>query len=223
MPDDRRAADRIRMTVQVLRRRVHDEIEPVLQRVLQVRRRERVVADGHDPAASRDGRDGAEVDDLEERIGRRFHPDHARVRPQRRLECGHVREVDERHLKPRRALAHVLEQAVAAAVEIVHGDDVRAAVEQIQNRGGGREPRGKREAGCAALEIREAVLKRVTGGIRRARVFVPLVHAGARLHVRGRGVDRRDDRAGQRIRFLPPMDDSCAEAVCFFVVHSACV
>ena len=155
----------------------------------------------------------------EERIGRRFHPDHARVRPQRRLECGHVRKVDERRLKPRRAFAHVFEQAVRAAVEIAHGDDMRAAVDEIHNRGGGRESRGKREAGCAALEIREAVLKRVTGGIRGARIFVPFVHAGARLHVRGRGVYRWNHRAGQRIRFLPPMYDSCGEAVGFFVVH----
>ena len=81
MPDHRRAADRVRMTVQILRRRVHDEIEPVLQRVLQVRRRERVVTDGHDAAALRHGCDGAEVDDRQQWIGRRFHPDHPRVRP----------------------------------------------------------------------------------------------------------------------------------------------
>ncbi len=211
--DDGGAADRIRVAVQIFRRRVHDEIETVLQRVLQIRRRERVVAHREDAALLRDRRDGRQIDDLQQRIGRRLHPDQSRVRLQRRFERVGIREIDERDVMPGGTLAHVLEQAIAAAIQIVHGDDVRAAVEQIDDRRRRREPRSERETRRATFEIGDARLERIARRIRRARILVALVLARARLHERRRRVDRRHDRAGQRIRLLPAVNDAGAEAV----------
>ena len=95
---------------------------------------------------------------------------------------------------------HPLEQPPAAAIEIVHGDDMIAAVEQLQRRGGRRHAGGEGEAGGAALQIGDAALIGVAGRVLAARILVALVHARALLDI-GRGrVDRHHDRAGRRDR-----------------------
>ena len=64
----REAADDVRMTSQILRRRVDDEVGAELQRALQVGRGERVV-DGEDRACCMRGvGSGADVDDIEHRV-----------------------------------------------------------------------------------------------------------------------------------------------------------
>jgi hypothetical protein len=78
--------------------------------------------------------DSLEVDQLQQRIGRRFDPEQARLRPDRRLHLREVAEIDEPERETGRALAYALEQAVGAAVEIVHAQHVGAAVEEIENR-----------------------------------------------------------------------------------------
>ena len=78
-----------------------------------------------------------------------------------------------------RALADVLQQAVAAAVQIVHGDDVRAGIEQLEHRGARGHAGGEREAGRAAFQTRHRCLQRVARRVARARVLVALVHPGA--------------------------------------------
>ena len=88
--DDERAADDVGVAVQVLRRRVHDEVGAELERPLEVRRHERVV-DGEQHAA-RGGRPRRrrDVEELEHRVGRRLDPAQARARPDRR---GHGRRI----------------------------------------------------------------------------------------------------------------------------------
>ena len=73
-------------------------------------------------------------------------------------------------------------------------------------------------AGCegeplsAALDRREVALERFPRRVLRARVLVALVPAERFLHVGGRLVDRRDDRAGRWIRFLPGVQAQRAES-----------
>src|SRR5688572_4656781 len=207
VPEDGRAANDIRMPVEVFRRRVHHDVEAVLQRLLDPRRGEGVVADGNDAALARDGGDGLQVDQLEQRIGRGLDPDHFRIRLDGLLKRPHLGKVRECRADIGRALAHLLEDEIAAAVEVVHGDDVRARVEELQHGADRRHAGGEGEAGFAAFQLRDAGLERIARGIARARVVEALVLARARLRVGGGGVDRRHHRAGLRIRPLPGVDD----------------
>ena len=123
-----------------------------------------------------------------------------------------VREVGEGEVEVRRAPAHALEQAEAAAVEVVHRDHVVAGVEQLEQRRGRRHARREGEAAGAALEVGDAALVGHARRVLRARVLVALVHAGTRLGV-GRGrVDRRHHRAGRRVRRLPAVDGAGGES-----------
>ena len=171
-------------------------------------------ATAEDAALARDLGDRRQVGELEQRIGRRLDPDHAACSggiAARRL----ARSVRSTKLKlePGAALAHALEQAKGAAVEVVARDDVRAGVEQLEHRRDRRQARGEREACAAALQVGDAALEGEARRVVRAAVVEALVHARARLHV-GRGrVDRRHDRAGRRIGRLAGVDRAGGESV----------
>ena len=206
------AADHVGMTVEVLGRRMQDEIRAVFERPLQHRRTKRIVDDEDQAMLAREGADFGEVDQGQHRIGRRLGPDHARVRLQRRLQRGLIVEVEESEIESRAASAHALEQAIGAAVEIVHRDHMAARIEQIEHRARRGEARAERIAARAAFEIGNAALVGHARRILRAAVFVAFVHAGAGLDI-GRGrVDRRHDRAGRGVRGLTGMDGARAEA-----------
>ena len=90
------AADHVGVAVQVLRRRVHDDVEAELERPLDVGAGEGVVGDRDQRRARLASAAIAfEVDELQQRIGRRLDPDHPRLRPDRRLDRVEVGEVDE--------------------------------------------------------------------------------------------------------------------------------
>ena len=116
-------------------------------------------------------------------------------------------------LKAGRALAHVLEQPVGAAVQVVACHDMRAGVERVEQRCHAGQPRCERKAARAAFEVGDARLQRGARRVARARVVVALVHAGTRLHVGRCRVDRRHDRAGRRIGFLSGVNRARREAV----------
>src|SRR5450756_489697 len=103
-------------------------------------------------------------------------------------------------------LADILQQPVAAAVQIVHRDDVRTAVQHLQHGGRRGHTRGECESGRAALEIGDRRLKRVTCRIGRPRILVALVNARAGLNVGGRRINRRHHGARQRVRPLSTVD-----------------
>jgi hypothetical protein len=136
-----------------------------------------------------------------------------RVRLERSLERGRVVEVDEGEIEARAAPAHALEQAIAAAVQIIHRDDVAARIEQLEHRARSREAGRERITLPTGFKIGDAALVGHARRILRARILVALVHARAFLHV-GRGrVDRRHDRAGRWIRMLAGVDRARAEAL----------
>jgi len=69
------AADHVGVAAEVLRRRVDDEVGAERERLLQIRRRERVVHDDDGPDAMRGLGDPADVDDAQVRVRRRLDPD----------------------------------------------------------------------------------------------------------------------------------------------------
>ena len=132
--DDRDAADHVGMAVEIFRGRVHDEVEAEFERALHIGAREGVVGGGAGcRAACAIAAIALEIDELQQRIGRRLDPDQPRVRAGSRLRARRGRSRSTiADLEARRALAHALEQPPRAAVEIVDRDDVRAVVEAVR-------------------------------------------------------------------------------------------
>src|SRR5690606_38294721 len=129
------------------------------------------------------GGDGPEVDDIEHRVAGALDPDQARVVADRVFERRCIGEIDEAEVEPRAAPAHAFEQPRRAAVDIVHGNDVAAGVNQLEDRTGGRHAGAEGKAEAAGFEIGDAALQRLPGRVLRARILVALVYAGALLHV----------------------------------------
>jgi hypothetical protein len=186
-------------------------LDAELQRPLDPWTGKRVVGDRDEIALASDPGDRGKIDQLEQRIARRFDPDHLRLGPNGRTQPRRLGHVDETHAQIGRALAHVFEQTVRPAIEIVARDDMRAGVERIEHRCHAGEPGGESESARAAFEAGDASLQRRAGRIAAARVIVALVHAGARLHVGRRRIDRRHDRAGRGVGLLPGVNRARGE------------
>jgi hypothetical protein len=211
--DDGDAADHVRVAVEVLRRRVDDDVEAELERPLHPRAGEGVVGGAEDAAGMADLGDGAQVGEAKQRIGRRLHPDQLRLRRQRRRKAHRIGQVDEAEAVPGARLPHALEQAKSAAVDVVARDDVRARVEQLEHGRDRRQARGEGVRLRAAFQVGDTALEREPGRVVRTAVVEALVHARALLH-EGRGrVDRRHDRAGGRVGRLAGMDRAGGESV----------
>ena len=73
------AADHVRVAAEVLRRRVDDDVGAELERPLEVGRGEGVVDDDQRAGLVRRLGDGADVDDVQQRVRRRLEPDDARL------------------------------------------------------------------------------------------------------------------------------------------------
>ena len=162
-----------------------------------------------------------EVDQLQQRVGRRLHPEHAGLRPDRRLEGGGVGQIDKAEGELGRALAHPGEEPPAAAVEILHGDHMIAAVEELQRRRRRRHARGEGIAGGPALQIGDAALIGVAGRVLAAGILIALVLARALLDIGRGGVDRRHDGAGRGIGRLAGMDGAGGEAAAVALFHDS--
>ena len=156
-----------------------DDVDAEFQRPLQIGAAEGVVGDRDQAAAPGKRGDAFEVDDAQQRVGRRLDPQHFRLRPDRRLDGGKVGEVDEADLQPGRALAHPFEQPERAAIDVVGGDDVGAAVEQFEHRGDAGEARGEGEAGACRFRGRRCALEGEARGVLAAGILEALVNAGA--------------------------------------------
>src|SRR5688500_12207403 len=202
----RRAADDVRVAVEILRRGMHHDVEAVLERALDPRRSEGVIAYRDQLVLARHGGNGLEINDLEERVGRGLDPDHAAVGFDRFFERTGFGQVNEARAQIGGTLTHALQDAVAAAVEIVHRHDMGARVEELEHGADRRHAGGEGEAGLAALELGDAGFERIARRVARARVVVALVLARARLRVGRGGVDRRHHRAGPRVGLLAGVD-----------------
>ena len=79
------AADHVAVPVQVLGHRVDDDVGAHLEGPLEHGGREGVVHNDGDPSISPHGGHRLDIENLQQRIGRRFHPNHLRIRPKLRL------------------------------------------------------------------------------------------------------------------------------------------
>ena len=208
------SADDVGVSAEVLRGRVHDDVGAERQRLLQVRRRERVVDDHQRARLVPEGRERGDVGDLHERVRRRLDPQHRGGRGplQCRADLVEVAHVDDdeldapRHVQP----AH---QAVGAAVHVVAHHDTATGDQRGAEQGVlGGEPGRERRRRDAPVEVGEEHLQRVARRVAGARVLVAVAHAAdAVLHVRRRQVDRRDDGAGGLVGLLAGVDGPGAE------------
>jgi hypothetical protein len=185
---------------------VEDDVRAEVERLLEIRRGEGVV-DGHE-RAGRMGRLGgaADVDDVQQRVRRRLDPDEAGVVAEVRGEA--LVELLGRDVGELVALRLVdlRGHPVDAAVDVGDQHDALARVDQVQERRRCAEAGRERDPVLGALEACERLLERDARRVRGARVVVALVDADRLLDVGGGLVDRRDDRAGCRVRILPGMD-----------------
>ena len=122
---DQRAADHVRVAAQVLGGAVVHDVGAQLQRPLAVRAGEGVVDGDDDVARVGQARDGRDIDELEQRIGRALEPDEARALLDGGLDVVDARGVDKRETQAD-AFEHAVEQAKRAAVDVVAGHDVVA-------------------------------------------------------------------------------------------------
>src|SRR5690606_13341242 len=143
--------DHVGMAVEVLGGGVQHQVGAVLEGTLQDRRGEGVVDHEQQPVPAGDGRNRLDVDDFQRRVGRRLDPEHAGLRCDRGLDGGGVGQVDEAEVQARAAPADAFEQAVAATVEVVHGDHVVATVEELEHGRGRGQARSEGEAAAAEL------------------------------------------------------------------------
>ena len=123
------AADDVRVAVQVLREAVDHDVGPESERLLENRRRERVVDDEKRPPGVRDLRALREIGELHRRVRRRLDVDHPRRGPHRRSDVPGVRGVDPGRRDAEPAVL-VLEDEARRAVDRVRADDVRSGLEE---------------------------------------------------------------------------------------------
>jgi hypothetical protein len=139
LPDDDHATDHIGVPIQIFRRGMNDHVEAKFDRPLHPRTGESVVGNADRLVRARDFRDRFQVDQLQERIARGLHPDHARIGAHRLLDRCRIGHIDEGEIEVRRAATHPLEQAERAAVEVITHHDVRTAIQSVKGRGHRRE------------------------------------------------------------------------------------
>ena len=141
-------ADDVGVAAEVLRRRVHDDVGAERERLLQVRRRERVVDDDARVALVRELRDRLDVDDRQHRVGRRLDPHQPGLgratRPRaRRDRAGRTRSTRCRAARARaRSSRNVPPYASLPMIDVVAG--VERAQDRVLGREAAREPEAVR-------------------------------------------------------------------------------
>ena len=154
------AADDVAVAAEVLRRRVDDDVGAEVERLLQVRRRERVVDDEQRADGVRRVGGLADVDDVQQRVRRRLDPDEPDVVAEVRGEV--VVELGRRHVREAVALrlVHLRRHPVDAAVDVGDQHDALAGVDEVHQRRRRAEARAERDAVLRVLEARERDLQR---------------------------------------------------------------
>lgn len=189
---DEGAARKIRVSADVFRGGVHDEIDAVIERPLENGRRERRVAGSHDVAGPGERGDRGEIGDLERGVGRRFDPDETRGGANSSLDGGEVGEIDGRRFESGFG-EDFAEKFADAVVDLVGDDEVIARLERLED--GVDRGHAAREAKSlsATLEIGEAFFQGLAIGIILAAVF-----EAERIGGRGRALEGGGEMNGRR-------------------------
>lgn len=171
---DHDAADTSAVTADPLGQGRADDIRAVLERLGEIRRREGAVHDEGKAGVVRDLGDGFQVADLKRRVGHSLAEHGAGLVVDGRLVVVRVLGVHERNGDAEGG-EDVVELGEGATVQLVAAHDVVASLSEVDDGvedGGGS--RGHREAseGVATLELSDAGLENVRGGVHEARVDV---------------------------------------------------
>ena len=210
---DDRPADDVTVAAAVLRGRVHDDVSAQGQRLLEVGRGERVVHRENGAGLMSHGREGGDVGDAQQRVGRRLDPDDLGLAgPDGGPHGLDVGDPGSRVLHPPRK-SNLAQQAVGAAIGIGGNDHVVTGPQQRPDHGVlAGQTGGERETTAAALQCGEALLQRCPGRVGRTAVLVAAPKAAdAVLLVRRDLVDRRHDGPGPQVRLLPRVDRTGVE------------
>ena len=143
-----------------------------------------VVGQGNDFSLARDFRDRFQINEFQQRITRRFDPDHARVWFNCALEIFRVSQIDIGKIKIRRAAPHSIKQPKRAAVKVIARDDMRATFEQLEHCRHRSQTGCKGEPARSAFQIGNALFIGQPRWINRPRVIVTFMFSRAFLHVR---------------------------------------
>ena len=201
------------MPAEVFGGRVHDDVGAEDERLLQRRRRERVVDDDEGADRVPDLGEAGDVGDPQQRVRRRLDPHDLR----RRGLDGGAHGVEITHVDDAQAHAprpeHPGEQSVGAAVDVAAEQHLVAGRERgAQQRVFGGEPRGERERVRPALDRGELGLQRCARRVSAAPVLVPTAQpADAVLGIRRREVHGRNDGAGGGVGLLAGVDGEARE------------
>ena len=166
--------DSIGMAIQKLRGGVHHDVDAEVERSLQVRRHESVVANNARTRSVCHIRNCLQVSHDHHGVRRRLDENHLRVVFDRGFHVSDVGCVHEFELYPV-VRQHSLEQPVGAAIGVVRNDDVVAGFHQAQRRVDRRHTGSECVAKLCPFQGREISLQRQPRRIRRARVLKPLV------------------------------------------------
>ena len=200
------AADHVGMAVEVLRRRMHDDVDPQFQGPLRPWRGEGIVDRRQNTPRPRDRRDGGQIHQVQHGIAGSFQPDQPGVRMDGAVQRPGIAEVRVIENQPRRSLAHLLEQAGRAAIEVAKRQNPVAGIEQVDDRRCCRHSRRECKSAGAAFEIGDTGLVGVPGRIGAPGVLIALGPARAFLGECRGGVDGRHHRTGPGIRRLSGVD-----------------
>ena len=218
--DHDNTADQIRMPIEIFGSGVHDDVEASFDRTLNPRSRKCVIANGNNFALARDLCDRFQINQLQQRVARRFDPNHARIWFDGTLEIFAVGQIDISKIKIGRTAAHSVEQAERASVKIVACDNMRAAFEQLQRGGDCGQAGCKCEPARAAFQIGNASFVGKPRWINRARIIVAFVLSRAFLDIRRCRINWSHHCAGRWIRLLPGMYRARGEALLLFHLDS---
>ncbi len=133
---------------------MNDEIGAEFERARCDRRRERRVDNQQRAALPGDRRHGRDVRDPEQRVGRRFQPDHAGVVADRRLHVGGLRRIDRRQLDAEPGQRVPRHFGGARVVGVAHDQVIALGQVAEQDTGRRRHAGRKRDRGLGALEHR---------------------------------------------------------------------
>ena len=198
---DQRARDHVAVAVQILGRRVHDEIGAERERPAQHRGR-RGAVDREPRARARARVSAAAAMSVIDpgRVGRGLDPDElGGPRADRRLQGIEIAGIDE--IDGQTPAAGERREPVAQPpVHDLGGDHVIAGSERLEDRGRRRHAGGEEQAALAAVERVEQRLGMVDGRVVGAAVAAPAaVLVVGIAQIGGGGVQRRDQGAGRRV------------------------
>ncbi len=188
-----RARGHVAVSAQKFGGGVHHDIRAQVERVLQIRRHQTVIHREQSALPVGRFRQRGDIDDAQQRVGRRFNVHQPRLRRDQGREGLHVRGVAVTHVDPA-AIEHLGERAVAAAVEIVPGQHFVVRAQQPAQRGNGRHAAGETEGAVAVFQIGDLFFQHGARRVAAARIIVLAKLRGRFLLEGGRLIDGRSHR-----------------------------